>query len=452
MDGRDQTKYPYDIETYAPNLSKEGCRFLCAITVQHDLDMAAEDVVQAFTIPTLDNGEVYYCWPPKDFHLLCRERGIPYKKGQVLQLLAALYGLKNASHYWNTEFAQWLTQTLQLVQCVSDPCLFVCFKRMLFVGIHTDDSLMVGRPSVLQWFREKFAERFPTKSLGFPTQWCGLQMERRGDGSIKVSMETFTKKLLDKFWQGKINPSHSPLGMDKLSDDDPPDTDNYPVRPAIGNFIWLVINLRFDIAPAVNVIARKQTKPTAKLVRFIKRIFRYLSVTTDFALIYKKVPSSDFRLQCSSDSSFDVDTMGGYAWFLGESLISWKVVTAKSAVTSTCEAELFFLCSSAKTGVWLINLLKEILPSVLEYDVIVYNDNRAAIDIVNAGKFSQKTRHMATKCNFVHQQVKNGLFKVEWKNTQELRADLLTKGFHPENFRQKLKLFQGAISLKLLDK
>ena len=128
------------------------------------------------------------------------------------------------------------------------------------------------------------------------------------------------------------------------------------------------------------------------------------------------------------------------------------MVTAKSAVTSTCEAELFFLCSAAKTGVWLINFLKETLPSVLKYDVIVYNDNRAAIDIVNAGKFSQKTRHMATKCNFVHQQVKNGLFKVEWKSTQELRADLLTKGFHPESFRQKLKLFQGAISLKLLDK
>lgn len=44
------------------------------------------------------------------------------------------------------------------------------------------------------------------------------------------------------------------------------------------------------------------------------------------------------------------------------------------------------------------------------------------------------------------------VFKVEWKNTQELRADLLTKGFHPENFRAKLKLFQGAISLKLLEK
>ena len=58
---------------------------------------------------------------------------------------------------------------------------------------------------------------------------------------------------------------------------------------------------------------------------------------------------------------------------------------------------------------------------------------------------------MATKCNYIYQQVKNGIFKVQWKNTEELRADLLTKGFHPENFRQKLRLYQGAISLKLLE-
>ena len=323
---------------------------------------------------------------------------------------------------------------------------------MLFVGIHTDDALIVGRDSEIRRFSAQFGQRFPIKSLGFPKLWCGLQLERRADYSIKVSMETFTKKLLEKFWQGKINPSYSPLGLDKLQDDDPPDTDNYPVRPAIGNFIWLVVNLRFDIAPAVNVIARKQTKPSAKLVKFIKRVFRYLSTTTDFALIYKSVPPSSIKFWCSSDSSFDVDTMGGYAWFLGESLISWKVVTAKSAVTSTCEAELFFLCAASKTGVWLINFLKETLPSVLKYDVIIYNDNSAAIEIVSAGKFSQKTRHMATKCNFIHQQIKNGLFKVEWQSTQELQADLLTKGFHPEAFRQKLKLFRGAISLQLLEK
>ena len=66
-----------------------------------------------------------------------------------------------------------------------------------------------------------------------------------------------------------------------------------------------------------------------------------------------------------------------------------------------------------ETGVWLINFVKEILPSVLDYEVIIWNDNSAAINIVNTGKFSQKTRHMATKCNYVYQQVKSGIWISE---------------------------------------
>ena len=89
------------------------------------LAMEAGDVVQAFTIPTLDANEVYYCYPPQHFHLLCKERGIPFKKGQVLQLLAALYGLKNASNYWNTEFTQWACKLFE-AQAVCQRPVFVC--------------------------------------------------------------------------------------------------------------------------------------------------------------------------------------------------------------------------------------------------------------------------------------------------------------------------------------
>ena len=106
IDGRGQTKYQYDIETYAPNMQKESLRCLCCMAAQEDLGMEANDVVQAFLLPTLRNREVYYAYALAGFHLPCAERGIPFKKGQVLLLLAAIYGLKNASHYWNTEFTQ----------------------------------------------------------------------------------------------------------------------------------------------------------------------------------------------------------------------------------------------------------------------------------------------------------------------------------------------------------
>ena len=124
----------------------------------------ADDIVQAFLLPTLRNGEVYHAYPPAGFHLLCAARGTPFKKGQVLLLLAAIYGLKNASYYWNTEFTQWLIKEAGLTQCVNDPCLFICYKRKLAVGVHTDDCLIVGN-SVRAAFRKQFSNRISTENV-----------------------------------------------------------------------------------------------------------------------------------------------------------------------------------------------------------------------------------------------------------------------------------------------
>ena len=153
---------------------------MCCTAVQQDLGMGAMDFVQAFTLPTLRNDEVYYCYPPKGFCLLCQARNIPFKEGQVLMLLAALYGLKNASNYWNTLLTRYLVGPVGLKQCVNDPCLFVCHKRRLYVGVHTDDCLIVGPDDVRDKLYEQVSSKFPVKRLGFPKLWCGLQMERVG--------------------------------------------------------------------------------------------------------------------------------------------------------------------------------------------------------------------------------------------------------------------------------
>ena len=137
IDGREQEKFGYDLETYAPNMTKESFRFLLCIVVQFKLAMRLSDVCQAFLLPTLNSNEYYFIIPPAGFELLCAERGIPFKKGQVLQLLAAVYGLKNASNYWNTELTAWLTGPAGLTQCVNDPCLFIRKQPFLAVGIHT---------------------------------------------------------------------------------------------------------------------------------------------------------------------------------------------------------------------------------------------------------------------------------------------------------------------------
>ena len=141
---------------------------MSCFAVQFDLDMEAADVCEAFLLPTLDSNEHYCFYPPPGFYLLCHARNIPFKQGQVLKLLAAVYGLKNASHYWNTDFTQWMVKEAKLQQCINDPFLFICKKRMLFVGVHTDDTLMVAKKPILEEFKKHVNSKFPIKCLGFP--------------------------------------------------------------------------------------------------------------------------------------------------------------------------------------------------------------------------------------------------------------------------------------------
>ena len=64
---------------------------------------------------------MYYAYPPPGFWLLCREAGIEFKRGQVLELKKAIYGLVNASRDWNVLFTTWMVEEQSFVQCQHDP-------------------------------------------------------------------------------------------------------------------------------------------------------------------------------------------------------------------------------------------------------------------------------------------------------------------------------------------
>ena len=137
---------------------------------------------------------------------------------------------------------------------------------------------------------------------------------------------------------------------------------------------------------------------------------------------------------------------------LGNSLISWKVVTAKCILLSTCECELFFIFLGAKTMKWLIPVASEIFAGSLSEPAEVQNDNKAAIEIVNEGKTSQRTRHIEIKYLFTNQMVQDKLIEVKWVASSLLHADILTKDFHPEPFLERLRLFQRSIVAKVIRK
>ena len=101
---------------------------------------------------------------------------------------------------------------------------------------------------------------------------------------------------------------------------------------------------------------------------------------------------------------------------------------------------------------WLIPVATEIFKDDLAGPAVVQNDNKAAIEIVNEGKTSQRTRHIEIKYLFTNQMVQEKLIAVQWVASILLHADILTKDFHPEPFLERLRLFQKSIVTKLLRK
>ena len=57
---------------------------------------------------------------------------------------------------------------------------------------------------------------------------------------------------------------------------------------------------------------------------------------------------------------------------------------------------------------WLVQLAEEMFQGQIKLPAVIQNDNRAAIEIVNDGRTSQRTRHVEIKYLCTHQWWKRG--------------------------------------------
>ena len=73
----------------------------------------------------------------------------------------------------------------------------------------------------------------------------------------------------------------------------------------------------------------------------------------------------------------------------------------------------------------------EVFRADLAVPALIQNDNKAAIEIANQGRTSQRTRHLEIKYLFTNQMVKEKLIAVQSVASSLLHADILTKDFHP---------------------
>ena len=213
-------------------------------------------------------------------------------------------------------------------------------------------------------------------------------------------------------------------------------------KSIIGGLRYLV-HTRPDLAYSVGIVSRFMERPTLLHQNAAKRILKYVKGTIDLGLVYTKDNQNNILTGYSdSDLAGDIEdrkSTRGMAFYLNESLITWVSQKQRCVALSSCEAEFMAATAAACQAIWLRNLLAQITGEKV-IPVMIYIDNRSAIDLAKNPVFHGRSKHIDVRYHFIRECVAKGEILVEHVSTNEQRADSLTKALTTVKFERMRKL------------
>ena len=124
--------------------------------------------------------------------------------------------------------------------------------------------------------------------------------------------------------------------------------------------------------------------------------------------------------------------------------MSWRSSLQKVVALSTTEAEYMALSDAVHEGIWLKGICKELKRRDEVFEV--HCDSQSAIYLARNFVYREKTKHIATKYNFIREVIADGVVNVLKIHTSVNPADMLTKTLPGEKFEgclAKLKVVEA---------
>ena len=146
-----------------------------------------------------------------------------------------------------------------------------------------------------------------------------------------------------------------------------------------------------------------------------------------------------------ADWAGDLDTRrstSGYVFQIGDSTVSWSSKRQSTVAKSTAEAEYVALSFATQEAVWLRQLLDS-LGFPARDATVIFEDNNGAIDLSRNDKYHNRTKHIDISHHFVRERVESKEIDVLPCNTNDMVADILTKGIPRVQF-EKLREMLGV--------
>jgi transposase InsO family protein len=455
-------------ETFSSAMSLTSLRLLVRLAAHYGLRIGHIDFSTAYLNADLDR--VVYMRAPPGMRTA--------KPGQFLRLVRALYGLHQSGRLWAELLMKTLIQ-LGFTPCEhGDPYVLVRVsrsQRMLYIGVYVDDMPYLAHPqdqAEMAQIVEQLGRQFKiTVALEVHTL-LGMRIVRdEATGAFRMHQQAYVEKVLEQFGMARCNPAHAPEAPSaaaKSQNDaageaesefpstsaasgggDRPRVTTANFRALVGALFWISNGTRFDIAHAVNRLARCVENPDAEALALAHRVLRYLSGTRSRGLLYPAGNGGPLILEAFSDSDYAGDessskSTSGALLKLGGAPIHWLCKQQSTVSRSSSEAEYVAAGECGRLIIWLRVLLAE-LGCAQERSTPLHIDNETAIAMTSDdGRQFPRRKHIRVVYHWIREAVQDGFIAPSWVKTELQQADLLTKSLGRVIFQRLCALIDGA--------
>jgi Reverse transcriptase (RNA-dependent DNA polymerase) len=428
-------------ETYAPVAKLTTYRTIFALAALEKWEIHGMDVITAYLLGKLD--EEIYMMQPEGFIRM------GMKRNMVCRLLKSLYGLKQAARVWNLKIHAFLVK-IGFTRSSADPCLYIDLKRNLYITIWVDDLLIVGKNGRdIANVKAQLSREFEMKDLGQLEHFLGMRISRH-DSGISIDQNGYIRQILKRFGMEASKAVSTPFatGSRLVSANHngegtatPSTTDIKQYQAMVGSLMYAMICTRPDLAYAIQQLSQFNANPTNVHFQAAKRSFRYLQGSQTTGPVYNGNITDRIQCYCDADYAADGDrkSISGNLFTLAGAPISYQAKKQTTVAHSTVESEYAAMAHAAKEMIWLQYLLRDLGMSKYA-PTTLFCDNQGAISLAKNPTHHAKTKHVDVQLHFIRDHIEKGTINVEYCPTEDMLADLMTKGLARERHERLLGL------------
>ena len=459
-------------ETYSPVFSYTSLRTIMAIAAEKDLQIDQWDLKNGFLQQDIDVDHMYI-EPPAGY-----SKVLPDGRPAALHCLKSLYGLRQSSRLLHERLSKFLL-SIGFKQLISDKCVYTRGEgdNQAIVCCWVDDIILAS-PKANDKMRTDFDAAL--RSVFEMSPWTSgeagwllnIKITRNWEsGTLHISQPAAIEKLALQFKLTGVEkrapwvPMDPQLKLSKPAPDKIIPASVFDYQSAVGGLLYLSLTARPDIAQSVGVLSRFMSCPAIEHIEAAKQVIRYAYATKEYGITFTrgkseaphvymrgeygeavKFEGQDLVTYADADLAGDINTRKsttGYAILMSGGLICWMSKLQSTIALSTSEAETNSTCDVMKQLIHTRLFLQE-LGMQQEGPSVVYEDNAAAVAIVQSPEQSKKAKHFQIKVAFLTDQFKRGVFEYKKCSTKDQLADVFTKPL-PRDLFIKFRSWMGVL-------